>query len=119
MRVRHKIKKKESKKELFTYDDNDKDTNSFSSSNGNECLNDSDLADQMDDFLISDRSIERSDYSGKSPSQSSDEEVLSGDEDESEEKKDTDAESKIYKEMEGFYDKFYSTYEVNAIRNIF
>jgi hypothetical protein len=73
----------------------------------------------MDEYMITDKSIERSDYSGRSPSNSSEEDVLSGDEDDQEEKKDTDVESKIYKEMEGFYDKYYSTYEVNAIKNIF
>lgn len=99
-------------------DDNDKDTNSFTSSEEFSCLNDSDLESQMDDYILSDKSIERSEYSGKSPSNSSEDE-LSADEGEEEEKKDTDYESKIYKEMEGFYDKYYSTYEVNAIKNIF
>ena len=72
----------------------------------------------MDEYMISDKSIERSDYSHLSPSASSEDEH-SAEEGEEEEKKDTDYENKIYKEMEGFYDKYYSTYEVNTIKNIF
>ena len=41
------------------------------------------------------------------------------DNDDLEDKTDSYYESKIYKEMESFYEKNYSTYEVYTIKNIF
>lgn len=70
----------------------------------------------MDDYMISDRSIEMSSQSSINTDENEEE-----DEEEYDmgDKSDTYYESKIYREMESFYDRNYSSYEVNTIKNIF
>ena len=78
-------------------------------------MNDSELDDQMDEFMITDRSIQESDDSDDS---SIDDQDLFKDEDVIEQS-DSYFENKIYKEMENFYDNTFSSYELNTIKNIF
>ena len=77
--------------------------------------NDSDLESQMDDFKITEKSIDPSDQENSDQSEHECEHGETPDDDQ----EFHEGVSKVCKHMEHYYNKNYKSYNVNSIRNIY